>query len=249
MSAHLVDLAIELSARDPALGASVRQAATLIAGHPGFPNDCPRQPCSTAADREQALVALDLAADALVDLPDTRAARRCVAEAARVIVAARRFGTEDCSAAAHAQASELVDAWPIDPAARARAICLCGACEATQECTETPVLGADADPIEFLAQVRALGGNAAAQCVQSGACDALVEAAAAALEAEECTARTLLSLTRLGIGRRCAGAGRFRHPGLLALDAALGRWSIWPLVGTAASRHDLLAAVMACRPE
>lgn len=244
---RLVALSIEWAALEPAIGAAMREAATRLAGHPGFPDACPaRQSCSTAADRALALAALDRASAALADRPGGRAARRCLAEAARVIVAARAHGEEACAAPDQAVAEALVDAWIVDDDARATVGCLCAGCAPPPApCADAAVLRADPDPVRFAAQVEALAGEDGRRCLFADDCAALVAATDAALEAGACSARTLLSVTRLLIGRKCSGVGRFRHPGLLALDAALARWPLWPAAAPA-SRADLARAVDLC---
>jgi hypothetical protein len=182
----------------------------------------------------------------LIDRPQTRSARRCLIEAARVAVAAGRDALAQCGE----QAAALVDAWD-DGAARARIRCLCaGECAPDPTCADTPVLTDDPDPIAFAAQLDALVGGIDLQCDAANCpgLQALVDRTRSQLTRSDCAARTGLSITELMVGRWCAGVGRFRHPGLNALAAAKARWPLWASVGTATTLADLDAAIEACLP-
>ena len=249
-SQRLVDLSLELTGRALAAAAPVRDAATLLARHPAFPNACPaRDECLIGADWRAVLDALSQASDSLAGIADARSARRCVVEAGRVVVAAGVHAPSAC--AAPDQAAALVDAWR-DPAARARLRCLCsGVCDPTPDCVDALVLERSSDPIEFNRQIVAIAGLEALACLNDPGCAALPELVArlrAALEAGDCAARGLMSVVVLLVGRHCAGVGRFRHPGTDALAAASGRWPLGQ-AGVAATLADLDQALAACVPD
>lgn len=248
-SQRLVELSLELSGRDlPEAATPLREAATLLARHPGFPVGCPpREECLIDADWHLILGALARGSVALAGVSDSRSARRCVAEAARVVIAASAYGPV-CQAPA--QAASLVDAWDDDDA-RLRARCLCrGDCAPNPRCADAPVLIDTMDPVDFNRQIAALAGPEVLACLDDPRCATLpdlIERTRAAVRSGACAARSLLSVTWLIIGRHCAGVGRFRHPGTDALAAAVGRWPLGE-AGAAATLAHLDLGVAACLP-
>ncbi|MGK0360159.1 MAG: hypothetical protein ACI9U2_002471, partial [Bradymonadia bacterium] len=225
------------------------EAATLLARHPAFPGGCPqRDACLIDADWRLVFEALSRASGALVDVNDARAARRCLAEAARVAVAAGRHALGAC--AEPAAAGAMVDAWQDDDA-RAQTVCLCsGECGLDATCADAPVLRDSGDPVDFNRQITALAGAGILPCLDDPRCGALpdfIERLRSALIEGDCAARGLLSVAALIIGRHCAGVGRLRHPGTDALAAAVGRWPLGQ-AGAAATVAHLDRAVALCLP-